>query len=181
MRVISGTARGRKLKPLPGLDTRPTTDKVKESMFSILQFDLEGRRVLDLFAGTGQLGIEALSCGAAHADFVDKNPQSVKIIRENLKAAGVGERAEVFAADAQQFLNPAMKGKYGIVLLDPPYGGEVLNFFLQKITLFDIVHTGGIILCECAAADEIIPPAAPYELMRTYRYGAIRLMTIRRM
>ena len=87
MRVITGTARGRRLKELQGMDTRPTTDKVKESMFSILQFDIEGRRVLDLFAGTGQLGIEALSRGAAEAVFVDKRADAMKLVRDNRSCA----------------------------------------------------------------------------------------------
>ena len=85
MRVITGTARGRRLKEPQGMDIRPTTDKVKESMFSILQFDIEGRRVLDLFGGTGQLGIEALSRGASEVVFVDKSAAALKLIRENLE------------------------------------------------------------------------------------------------
>ena len=85
MRVISGTARGMRLTTLEGLDVRPTTDKVKESLFNIIQFDIEGRRVLDLFAGSGQLGIEALSRGAEHATFVDRSPKSVSVVRKNLE------------------------------------------------------------------------------------------------
>lgn len=83
MRVITGTARGKRLRELPGLDTRPTTDRVKEGLFNIIQFDVEGRRVLDLFAGTGQLGIEALSRGACRCDFVDQALAAVKVVREN--------------------------------------------------------------------------------------------------
>ena len=85
MRVITGTARGRRLKELEGMETRPTTGKVKESLFSIIQFDIEGRRVLDLFAGTGQLGIEALSRGAKQCVFIDQRNDAVKLIRENLQ------------------------------------------------------------------------------------------------
>lgn len=93
MRVITGTARGRRLKEPQGMDIRPTTDKVKESMFSILQFDIEGRRVLDLFGGTGQLGIEALSRGASEVVFVDKSAAALKLIRENLELCGLSDRA----------------------------------------------------------------------------------------
>ena len=92
MRVISGMARGRRLKELPGMDTRPTTDKVKGALFNIIQFDIEGRRVLDLFGGTGQLGIEALSRGAAECTFVELNRQAAAIIRENLKTVGLADR-----------------------------------------------------------------------------------------
>lgn len=93
MRVITGTARGRKLRDLPGLDTRPTTDKVKESIFNIVQFDVEGRKVLDLFAGTGQLGIEALSRGAERCVFVDQSREAVKIIQENVKTTALKIKA----------------------------------------------------------------------------------------
>ena len=89
MRVISGALRGRKLKELPGMDTRPTTDKVKESLFNIIQFEIEGRRVLDLFGGTGQLGIEALSRGAVHCTFVDSRRDAAAIIRDNLRLCGL--------------------------------------------------------------------------------------------
>ena len=89
MRVITGSARGRKLKSPENRDIRPTTDNVKESLFNILQFDIEGRRVLDLFAGTGQLGIECLSRGAAEATFVDRDKEAVRIVRDNLKSCGL--------------------------------------------------------------------------------------------
>ena len=95
MRVITGSARGRRLKQLEGLETRPTTGRVKEAVFSILQFDIEGRRVLDLFAGTGQLGIEALSRGAASAVFVEKRRDAANLIRENLKLTELTARARV--------------------------------------------------------------------------------------
>ena len=95
MRIISGSARGRKLKELQGTDTRPTTDKVKESMFNIVQFDIEGRRVLDLFGGTGQLGLEALSRGAESCTFVDQRKEAAALIRENVKLTGFTDRARV--------------------------------------------------------------------------------------
>ena len=104
MRVITGTARGRRLKELEGTETRPTTDRVKEGLFSALQFDIEGRRVLDLFAGTGQLGIECLSRGAASAVFVDRRADAVKLIRENLKLTELQDRARVVAGDSMEFL-----------------------------------------------------------------------------
>ena len=103
MRVITGTARGRRLKELEGTETRPTTDRVKEGLFSALQFDIEGRRVLDLFAGTGQLGIECLSRGAASAVFVDRRADAVKLIRENLKLTELQDRSVDMVAAAQAF------------------------------------------------------------------------------
>ena len=109
MRVITGTARGRRLKEPQGMDIRPTTDKVKESMFSILQFDIEGRRVLDLFGGTGQLGIEALSRGASEVVFVDKSAAALKLIRENLELCGLSDRARVRNGDSLAYLRSGEK------------------------------------------------------------------------
>ena len=103
MRVITGTARGRRLKELQGMETRPPTDKVKESLFSIIQFDIEGRRVRDLFAGTGQLGIECLSRGAASTVFVDRRPDAVSLAKENLKLCNLTDRARVWPATPWSF------------------------------------------------------------------------------
>ena len=100
MRVITGSARGRRLGELEGMETRPTTDRVKEGLFNIIQFDIEGRKVLDLFAGTGQRGIECLSRGAATAVFVDRRADAVKLIRENLKVTDLTDRARVVAGDS---------------------------------------------------------------------------------
>ena len=105
MRVISGSARGRRLKELQGMDTRPTTDKVKESLFNIIQFEIEGRSVLDLFGGTGQLGIEALSRGAERCTFVDARREAAALIRENLKATGLEKAGRVVQGDAISFLS----------------------------------------------------------------------------
>ena len=167
MRVITGSARGKRLKELPGLDTRPTTDRVKEGLFNAIQFDIEGRRVLDLFAGTGQLGIEALSRGAAFCDFVDAAPAAMKIIR--------AFHQKDFAA----FL-AGCPGKYGLVFLDPPYASGDLERALEQITAIDIVTGNGIIVCE-TPADRLLPELpAPYEKGRDYRYGKIKLTLYRR-
>ena len=107
MRVITGSARGRKLKTLEGTDLRPTTDKVKESMFNILQFCIEGRRVLDLFAGSGQLGIEALSRGAESATFVDASKNAVAVVKQNLQTVGLADNARVVCTDSISFLRTA--------------------------------------------------------------------------
>ena len=92
MRVISGSARGKLLLPVPGMATRPTTDRIKENIFNIIQSEVRGANVLDLFAGTGQMGIEALSRGAAHCDFVDRDRAALSVIRKNVQGARVGER-----------------------------------------------------------------------------------------
>ena len=120
MRVIAGEARGRRLEALPGTDiTRPTLDQVKEAMFSIVQFDLPGARVLDLYAGSGQLGIEALSRGAARCVFLDENREAVNIVMKNCKNCGVFDRSRVNIGEAARFLS-ACREQFDLVLLDPP-------------------------------------------------------------
>lgn len=174
MRVITGTARGKRLKELPGLDTRPTTDRVKEGMFNIIQFDIEGRRVLDLFAGTGQLGIEALSRGAASCDFVDRNPAAVKIVRENLQATGLADRGTVHNRDFAAFL-PGIRGRYDLIFLDPPYALPALEQALERIAAIDIVSGNGIIVCESALDKRLPELDPPYAKGKEYRYGKIKL------
>ena len=167
MRVITGTARGRRLKELEGTETRPTTDRVKEGLFSALQFDIEGRRVLDLFAGTGQLGIECLSRGAASAVFVDRRADAVKLIRENLKLTELQDRARVVAGDSMEFLR-SLRERFDI---EPA---------VAHLTAFDILNPHGIIVAEHPADRSLPAPAAPYRVRRTYRYGRIALTLIRR-
>lgn len=176
MRVITGTARGRKLQEPRDMSIRPTTDMVKEAVFSIVQFDVPGRRVLDLFAGTGQLGIEALSRGARECVFVDDSPAALALVRKNLEICGM--QAPVIRADALRYLENC--GKFDLVFVDPPYHGGLYDKILQNAFRFDILNDGGIILVE-SMRDEPLPSAQlPYELGRTYRYGKISLTTYRR-
>lgn len=179
MRVITGTARGRKLKEFPGMDIRPTTDKVKESIFNIVQFDIEGRRVLDLFGGTGQLGIEALSRGAEKCVFVDQSREAVKIIRENVEHTGFENRSRVVQGDAISFLT-SCREKFSLAFLDPPYAAGLLDKALLKMAEIDIMTENGIIVCE-SAADQILPQLPPpYVMGRDYRYGKIKLTVYHR-
>lgn len=179
MRVITGSARGRRLKELEGMETRPTTDRVKEGLFNILQFDIEGRRVLDLFAGTGQLGIECLSRGAASAVFVDRRPDAVKLIRENLKITNLQDGARVVAGDSMEYLK-SLREKFDLIFLDPPYASGLLEQALSDIAGFDICREHGIIMAE-SPADAVLPALeAPYRLYREYRYGKIKLTVYHR-
>ena len=174
MRVITGTVRGRKLREPVGESIRPTTDMVKEAIFNIVQFDIEGRRVLDLFAGTGQLGIEALSRGAAACTFVDESLESVRLVRQNLELCGF--RGEVRQEDAARFI--ARGGSYDLVFIDPPYASGLYDKILQKIYEFDILSDGGIIVCE-HSREILIPDALwPYEKGKEYRYGKVILTII---
>lgn len=171
MRVITGTARGRRLTTPENYDIRPTTDNVKEALFNIIQFDIEGRRVLDLFAGTGQLGIECLSRGAAECVFVDESSAAVKIIKSNLKTCGLN--GTVMQIDAVSFLRSA--GKFDLVLIDPPYASPLYEEVLKIINSVDILSDSGIIICEAARERELPEMTAPYAKIREYRYGKVKL------
>ena len=179
MRVISGTARGRRLGELAGMETRPTTDRVKEGMFNVLQFDIEGRRVLDLFAGTGQLGIECLSRGAREAVFVDRRADAVRLIRENLKVTELADRGRVISGDSVAYLK-SLKEQFDIILLDPPYAAGLLEDAISHITRFDILTPHGIIVAEHPVELAMPGVQPPYCLHRTYRYGKIAMTVYRR-
>ena len=146
MRVIAGEARGRSLEALPGTDvTRPTLSQVKEAMFSIVQFDLPGARVLDLYAGSGQLGIEALSRGAARCVFLDENREAVNIVMKNCKTCGVFDRSRVNIGEAARYLS-ACREQFDLVLLDPPFHGGTLEKILPSVE--KVLAPGGIALCD---------------------------------
>lgn len=171
MRVISGTARGCRLAEPRDMSVRPTTDRVKEAMFSIVQFDVPGRRVLDLFAGTGQLGIEALSRGARECVFVDDDTASLALVRKNLAICHL--QAPVIRSDARAYL--AHCGRFDLVLVDPPYRSGLYDVILQDLFGFDILNHGGIILVESLHGTPLPEAPAPYRIGKTYRYGKISL------
>ena len=168
MRIITGQARGRRLQTLPGEDTRPTAGRVKEALFSALQFELEGRRVLDLFAGCGQLGIEALSRGAQGCVFVDRNPEAVEVIRQNLKAAGLTANTQVLCQDAASYLT-RHSDRFDIAFLDPPYAAGLLEPMLERVVPF--MNKGGVIVCESGDKLPLPEQSGGFRLDRTYRYG----------
>ena len=179
MRVISGSARGRRLKELEGMDTRPTTDKVKESLFNIIQFDIPGRKVLDLFGGTGQLGIEALSRGAKCAVFVDAGEPACRLIRENLKRTRLENDARVVRADYLDYLSKCRE-TYDIVFLDPPYAEVFLETALKKLTEIDILQTGAIIVAERPVGKELPWDFPGFTRSKDYKYGATLLTLYRK-
>ncbi len=172
MRVITGSARGCRLNTLPGEDTRPTTEKVKEGLFSAIQFEIEGRRVLDLFAGSGQLGIEALSRGAASCIFVDQNPAAIPIIRDNLRRARLEEHAQVIATEAAGYLRRP-KERFDLVFLDPPYASGLLESVLPAVAPH--VNDGGLIVCETDGDTALPMRVDRFYLSRARRYGRVCL------
>ena len=176
LRVITGEARGRKLKAVEGLATRPTTDRTKQSLFNAIQFDIEGRRVLDLFAGTGQLGIEALSRGAAECVFVDSSRDSLRLVQENLKRCGL--RAPTVQCEALGYLRRGER--FDLIFIDPPYGSGLDVQAVQAVKEFDILAKGGIMVCESRADQTLPDPGVEFGSVRTYRYGKIKLTVITR-
>ena len=179
MRVISGKARGVALKTPDGMATRPTTDRVKEAMFSIIHFDLPGARVLDLFGGTGQLGIEALSREAKYAVFVDQQDVSCNLIRENLKRTKLTGHAKVIRSDYLTFLKNCTE-TFDIILLDPPYSEIFLENALNLITEIDILQSGGIIVTERPLGKELICDFPGYDRSKDYKYGKTILTLFRK-
>ena len=178
MRVITGKARGVQLKTPEGMLTRPTSDRVKEALFSIIHFEIPGAKVLDLFGGTGQLGIEALSRGASKAVFVDAQENACKLIRENLKRAKMDGDGQVVRGDYLQYLERCRE-KFDIILLDPPYAEVFLENALKKITEIDILESNGIIVAERPLGKELPWEFEGFERSKDYKYGKT-LLTIYR-
>lgn len=177
MRIIAGSKRGKKLTAPEGMQVRPTADRVKEALFNILQFSLEGRRFLDLFAGSGQIGLEALSRGAAQAVFVDASKDSIRVVEKNIAAAGFGESAVVVQGDSLSYLRRGGE-PFDIAFLDPPYHQGLLPQALPLVA--ERMNPGGIIVCE-HAREEILPEqAGKFRKSKEYHYGKIMLTLYRR-
>ena len=179
MRVISGKARGVNLKTPNGMATRPTADRVKEAIFSIIQFDLPGTSVLDLFGGTGQLGIEALSRGAKKAVFVDELDDACKLIRQNLKITKLESQGHVIRSDYSAFLKTTSQ-KFDIILLDPPYAEVFLENSLNLITQIDILQSGGIIVTERPVEKALLCDFPGYSRSKDYKYGKTLITLFRK-
>ena len=179
MRVIAGTARGITLKTPEGMQTRPTADRVKEALFSIIHFDIPGAMVLDLFGGTGQLGIEALSRGASGATFVDRSDASCKLIKENLRRTKFENTGKVVRGDYLEYLSRCRE-QYDIILLDPPYAEVFLENALKRIAEIDILRSGGIIVAERPLGKELPWELDGYTRSKDYKYGTVLLTLYRK-
>lgn len=171
MRVITGTAKGIRLRTLEGLDVRPTTDRVKEGMFSSIQFELSGSTVLDLFAGSGQLGIEALSRGAKQAVFVDHSPQAIRVIKENLEKTGLQSKAQVYQKESEHFFALCPDAFFDFMFLDPPYRMDILQEILPD--LVQKLKETGKIICEHEKNLEMPEKIFNLQLQKQYFYGKI--------
>ena len=177
MRVIAGDKKGRRLATPEGLETRPTTDKVKEALFSIIQFDLPGAAFLDLFAGSGQIGIEALSRGADRAIFVDSGKKACAVIKENLIAVEYVRRSEVHQKNVEDYLS-ICREKFDIVFMDPPYKLDIIQNIFEKVTA--VCRDNAIIICEIPLNEPLFEEICGFELSRRYRYGKTELALFRK-
>lgn len=176
MRVITGTARGQKLAAPEGLTTRPTSDMTKEAMFSIVQFEVEEADVLDLFAGSGQLGIEALSRGARHAVFIDQSREAQTVILGNLKKTKLLDKARVALMDAASYLT-GTKEQFDLIFLDPPYCQGILEQILPLAA--QRLRPGGVILCETQRNETLPETAGVFSKRKEYFYGKAKVTTYR--
>lgn len=177
MRVITGSAKGKRLVTPDGRDVRPTPEKVKEAIFSALQFDIEGRRVLDLFAGSGQLGIEALSRAAETATLVDSSVVSTRIIKSNIENCGFGDRTKIIQSDYLAFC-AMCNDTFDIVFLDPPYKAGYLMSALKAV--LPLVSDYGFIICEHPPEVEVLENVGGFSIWRSYRYGKINVTVYRK-
>lgn len=177
MRVITGSARGRRLETLAGDDiTRPTAESVKEALFSMIQFDIEDKKVLDLFAGSGQLGIEALSRGARFCTFVENNKKAKAVVEHNISHCGFTDVSQVVMCDSVVF--SSRKGNFDIVFADPPYKQGLIEKCIPK--LINSISDDGIIICE-TARDECLPETfGDFSVYRERNYGKTKLTLYRK-
>lgn len=179
MRIITGTARGTKLFTPEGEHTRPTPESVKEAVFSMIQFDLEGTTVLDLFAGTGQMGLEALSRGAEKAVFIDNSREAAELVIANAKKTKLFDRCRVAVSDYAAYLRSADgRERFNFIFLDPPYKTDCLVGALDRISRSDVCAPGCLIICESETDDVFAgreDVAQRYEFVKQSRYGRVRI------
>lgn len=186
MRIITGTLKGKRLETLPGDATRPTSERVKEAIFSALQFDLEGRRVLDLFAGCGQMGLEALSRGAKSVMFIDASQDAMAIVKKNVTAAGVTEACRFLVSDYRNYIRKATRADaslaYDLVFIDPPYAMHAETDALRRLVDATLLAPFATAVLECASAEPFdgdAELAACFANVRTKKYGPtyVHIMT----
>ena len=182
MRVISGTAKGKKLNSLEGLETRPTLDRVKESVFNIIQFDIKDSVVLDLFSGSGALGIEALSRGAKEAILCDASSKAIKIINKNLEETRLKDKAKVINTDYLEVLSKIKDKKFDIIFLDPPYKSDYVEKSIEYISKYNLLAENGIIIVETNDENKIdkINAKKDLEVYDTRKYGIAIIIFIRK-
>ena len=176
MRIITGSAKGVSLLTLEGDATRPTSARAKEALFSMLQFDIEGRRVLDLFGGSGQLGLEALSRGAEGCTFVDASEESLNLVRKNIDSTAFSDKAKAVRSDYAAFA-AACRDTFDIVFLDPPYSAGLLMPAVKAV--LPLMSDYGVIVCEHPPEVKLDEEIGGFKIAKVYRYGKV-LVTLYR-
>ena len=181
MRIISGSARGTKLVTLEGDNTRPTLERVKEALFSMIQFEIANARVLDLFAGSGQLALEALSRGALEADAVDSSSEANRVIRQNIEKTRMGQKCRLWKMTSDAFLRAsAGRRKYDLVFLDPPYAKGLIPDALAALHKGGMLADGAVVVCELSASDNEADLMAgeAYTVRKNASYARARLIIL---
>ena len=173
LRIITGTAKGKKLKTLEGEATRPTSERIKEAIFSSIQFDIEGRRVLDLFAGSGQMGLEALSRGAESAMFIDSSREAIEIVKDNVRTTGFDKQSKHTVSDWRNFIRKAScRGeRYDLVFVDPPYADECCADAAMRLASGGMLAIGAIVVLESGTEEIDISSLSGFELLKSKDYG----------
>lgn len=175
MRIITGKARGKALKTLPGEATRPTAEKVKEAIFSAIQFDIEGRAFLDLFAGSGQMGLEAISRGAASATFIDASAEAIATVKENAVNTGAFAQSHFLVSDYRNYIRKAAgRDRFDLIFIDPPYAERLVGDALDRILRAELAKPGCIFITESEEEDIFegrAELAARFSVVRRRKYG----------
>ena len=178
-KIITGTAKGKILDTLAGDATRPTSERIKEAMFSSIQFDIENRRVLDVFAGSGQLGLEALSRGAESCMFIDSSREAIEIVKKNAVKTGFDSKCKYIVSDARNYIRKASgRAVFDLVFIDPPYALECAGEVMRKLEEKELLADGAIIVCE--SGTEVIDPQsfANFEVTKSKQYGKMTALNI---
>ena len=172
MRIITGTAKGKKLITLEGDATRPTSERIKEAIFSSIQFDVEDRRVLDLFAGSGQLGLEALSRGASGAFFTDSSREALEIVKKNAAICSLSDKSKYLVSDYRNYIRKASgREKFDLVFIDPPYAMQCCADALSRLESADLLNDGAIVVLESGEEEIDLQKFEKFEIMKSTHYG----------
>ena len=172
LRIITGIAKGKRIETLEGEATRPTSERIKEALFSSIQFDIEGRRVLDLFAGSGQLGLEALSRGAISASFVDSEREAMEIVKRNARSTGFFDCSRYIVSDWRNYIRKAAgKDKYDLVFVDPPYSMECCRDAAVRLSESGLLAAGALVVLESGTEEFDPKEISGYEVIKSTHYG----------
>ncbi|MBO5879282.1 MAG: 16S rRNA (guanine(966)-N(2))-methyltransferase RsmD [Clostridia bacterium] len=179
LRIITGTAKGKKLKTLEGVATRPTSERIKEAIFSSLQFDVEGRRVLDLFAGCGQMGLEAISRGAVSCTFIDSEREAMDIVKENARACGFFDRSKFLVSDYRNYIRKAAsRDRFDLVFIDPPYAMACAEEAAKRLAAAGMLALGALVVLEVGEESVSADGLSDFTVVKSTAYGKKTAVTI---